>query len=263
MLIVDLAESEYHRHPALSQSGAKLLLPPSCPAVYRWQQDNPPEPSDKFDIGHAVHSLVLGVGAELVDLETDNGRLKATKDRDAEVRAAGKIPLMTAQYKAVHDMAAMVRQHPVAGPLLSGGDPELSLFWADSTRRGRLDYWRSDLGVIVDFKTTAGRVDRRSWSKTVADFGYHIQIAAYLEGVRDTGLHEDPAFLHVVQSKQPPYLVQVFEPTPDVIDVGAQLWRQAIDIYTECTATGVWPAYPPEIQPVSLPAWYTRTLESA
>lgn len=262
----DLDEARYHAHPAMSQSGAKLLLPPSCPAVYKWQRDNPPEPEEKFDVGHGVHSLVLGVGQELVEIEAKDWRLKATKEAAEQVRADGKIPLLTEQYRLVHDMADTLRAHELAGPLLTGGQAELSLFWQDertgANLRGRLDYWRPDLGLIVDYKSSAGMVDRASWSKTVANYLYHVQIAAYLEGVRLTGLHQEPEFMHVVQSKQPPYLVQVFAPDQEAIEVGAQLWRQAIDIYANCVATDEWPPYPPVIQTVTLPAWYTRTLET-
>jgi PDDEXK-like domain of unknown function (DUF3799) len=265
-VIPALPEENYHAHPALSQSGAKLLLPPSCPAIYRWHQDNPPGPDERFDIGQGAHSLLLGVGADLVEIPADDWRRKATQEQADTIRAAGAVPLLSRTYQLVHTMADTVRSHRLANALLTAGQPELSLFWSDpqtgAPLRGRLDYWRPDLGVIVDYKTTAGGVHPALWGKAMADYGYCIQAAAYIDGVRATGLHHDPAFLWVVQSKQPPHLVTVIEPDAEALAVGAQLWRQAVDIYAACTDSGQWPAYPDEISYASLPAWYVRQLET-
>jgi hypothetical protein len=70
--VYDLPADVYHADPvpaelggSLSSSGAKLLLPPSCPAIYQWARTHPTY-SDAFDFGHAAHKKVLGAGAEIV-----------------------------------------------------------------------------------------------------------------------------------------------------------------------------------------------------
>lgn len=59
----DMPEHVYLADPvpggSLSFSGAKALLPPSCPALYRHQRDHGRPPKPAFDFGHAVHSMVL------------------------------------------------------------------------------------------------------------------------------------------------------------------------------------------------------------
>ena len=100
-------ENTYHRdRGSLSCSGAKLLLPPSCPAKFRQRMDNPPPPKPHFDFGSIVHTLTLGAGSDYVVLEPAVHGLKkdgtvadsptattAWKAADAEARALGKIPI--------------------------------------------------------------------------------------------------------------------------------------------------------------------------
>ena len=52
--VYEMDEATYHQDPvpggSLSASGAKLLLPPSCPALYAWRRDHP-KVSAEFDFG--------------------------------------------------------------------------------------------------------------------------------------------------------------------------------------------------------------------
>ena len=110
-LDLDLDELAYHAHPALSQSGAKLLL--DCPARFRWEMDNRTE-RDAFDIGHAVHAKVLGEGAPIAVIPA-TGRTKAeqTAHREAKeaARAEGKTPVTAEQAAEVDAMAEAVLVH--------------------------------------------------------------------------------------------------------------------------------------------------------
>ena len=76
-------EATYHGDPvpggSLSSTGARKLLPPSCPALFRWQQDHPVH-KDVFDFGSAAHRLVLGAGPEIALLDYDNMRTKAAQE---------------------------------------------------------------------------------------------------------------------------------------------------------------------------------------
>ncbi|WP_433855104.1 hypothetical protein [Streptomyces kronopolitis] len=144
----DLTAAEYHADPAPggSSSGARLLLPPSCPALFRWEQDNPPAPKATFDFGHAAHKEVLGVGPDLVALDYDDWRTKAAREERDELRAAGAVPLLRDDYQQVLDMAAAIRQHPVASRLFEpdSGTAESALVWRDGPtgvmRRALLDW---------------------------------------------------------------------------------------------------------------------------
>ncbi|MFJ7895966.1 PD-(D/E)XK nuclease-like domain-containing protein [Streptomyces anthocyanicus] len=164
-LHTDLSNEDYHADKtSLSSSGARKLLPPSCPAKFRYEQDNPQPPSKTFDYGNAAHKMVLGNGPELVVIEHDTWNTKDAKAEVAEVRARGAIPLKQHEMDMVNAMAAAIRQHPLAAALLDPayGAPEQSGFWIDGPtgirRRVRFDWLpsiQSGRLIIPDYKGLA------------------------------------------------------------------------------------------------------------
>lgn len=274
--IDDLPEADYHADPvpggSLSHSGALRLLNDS-PAHYLWERTHRRASSAAFDLGHAAHEAILGTGAGVVVVDADAWTSKAAREARAAAHAQGMSAILTADAVAVEAMAARVREHPIAGPLLSGGTAERSMFWrdtepADPTRpawlRGRIDYTSAlpdGRPAIVDYKS-ARCAGAGAFSKAAADFGYHVQAPWYLAGNVACGGDPDAVFVHVVQEKTPPYEVAVYRLDDDALTVGARLMRAAIDLYDMCTATGVWPGYPTGITPLALPAWYLRRTET-
>ena len=266
-----MPEAEYHADPvpggSLSASGAKLLLPPSCPARVRSDQLFPPPPKDTFEFGTAAHRLVLGAGPEIVIVDAPDWRTRAAKEARDAARFEGHVPLLPADAFIVESMAVAIRAHPLAGALLDPerGKAEQSLFWQDDEtgvwRRARLDFLRDR--IIVDYKT-CDRADRESIRKAVANYGYHIQDAQYRDGVRALGIDDDPAFLFVFQEKTPPYLVNVVQLDDDAVAAGRERMRLACEIFRDCTESGCWPGYSditrdPDV--ISLPPWAARPME--
>ena len=273
--IYEMPEQEYHQDPvpggSLSCSGAKKLLRPSCPAVFAWEREHPKPPSAAMELGTAAHRLVLGTGQEIAVIDAKDWRTNKAKDAADDARAAGMVPLLTADHDQVQAMAAAIREHPVAGPLLCHGGvrAEQSWFWPDPEfgiwRRARFDSHRlaaSGRVIITDYKTTVS-ADPGKFAKTVYDLRYHMQAAWYLDAADGVlGAATDAAFLFVAQEKTPPYLVTVCELDADAVRAGDTANRTAIEIYRDCQATGIWPGYQPEndIALISLPAW-ARTRE--
>jgi hypothetical protein len=259
----------YHADPvpwgSLSSSGARKLLPPSCPALYRWEQDHGQATKRVFELGTAAHKEVLGNGPELVVIDGD-WRTKAAKQARDDARAAGAVPLHTHEYEQVQAMAAALRAHPDAARLFdaSRGKPEQSLFWVDEDdkttwRRARYDWYPVRTGnrlIIPEYKTTTC-ADPGTLRRTVYSYGYHMQAAFYLDGAKALGLAGDtePAFIFVFQEKTPPYLVTVAELDPLALEIGRARNRDAIARYAECTRTGRWPGYSSDVVTLSLPPW--------
>lgn len=262
--IYDIPEDVYHADPvpggSLSSSGARKLLPPSCPAKFWYERQNPPVPSEAQDLGTAAHKLVLGAGMEIHVIDADDWRLKATREERDDARAAGKLPLLKGEYEQVLGMADAIRKHPVAGAIFSPehGKPEQSLFHQDQDSgvwlRARLD-WMFHRPVIGDYKSSRS-ANPLSFAKSVADFGYHIQDAFYRR-VYQAITGEYPKFVFVVQEKDPPYLVSVCELDHDSVQSGHAMVQHAIERYRDCTATGTWPAYTAtdDIELITLPRW--------
>lgn len=266
----DMPEAEYHRHPALSASGAKLLLPPSCPAKYRWAMDNPSKPKRHFDLGHAVHKLVLGAGAELEIIDAPDYKTKAAQQQRDAAYDAGRVPLLPKEHEQVKAMAAAVRADPVAAALFDparGGKPEQSLFWTDAQTgvplRSRLDWLPASNGgrmIVPDLKS-ADSADPESAGRALYNYGYAGQAAFYVDGVLALGLAQSAAFVLVFVETDPPYLVSLYYPDDTAMRIGRARNRQAMEIWRDCTESGIWPGYTQDIEPISLPRWVERSYE--
>jgi len=263
----DLPAEVYHGDfvpgGSLSSTGARKLLAPSCPALFKYDQDNPPGPKKVFELGTAAHKLVLGDGPELVKVDAPLWNTNAIKAEVAAIRAAGAVPLKAAEYQQVHDMADAILRHPEAAELLNPdhGDAEQSIYWTDPntgiTRRARIDWLRRD-GQPIDYKTTQS-ADLDAISKTVYDHGYHQQADWYLNGLDALGITAaDTEFTFIFQEKQAPYLVSVICLDDTAMRVGRLLNQAAIQLYANCREADHWPGYSDGIEYVGLPAWVER-----
>ena len=263
--IYQMTNEEYHAdRGSLSSSGARMLLPPSCPALFRHAQDTPQEPKKTFELGSAAHKLVLGEGPDLIRVDADKWTTAAVKAEVAAIRDEGGIPLKPVEYQQVHDMADALRRHPVASMLFdpARGKPEQSLFWRDRPtgimRRARFDWLpdsRSGRLIIPDYKTCRS-AEPGALARAVEEFGYHQQDDWYRSACHALDIaDETAAFVFVCQEKTAPYIVTVVEMDAEARRIGAARNRRALEVFAECTESGVWPGYSDEIAYLSLPPW--------
>ena len=271
--VYDIGEAEYFADPALSCSGAKLLLPPSCPALFRYLQDHPEaaDRKDVFDFGSAAHKMVLGAGPELAvvgfgDLadESRQGQERDAARAEGEHAAAGR-RLRQGQGHGRGDPRAPDRR-AAARP----GDRRPAGAVPVLVRRGdrrtaalphRLAA-RPRPGPDRPRATTkrCSSADPDAIAKAAANYGYYMQADWYCDGIRALGLDDDPAFLFVFQEKDPPYLITVAELDDEARRAGRARNRQAIERFRDCTEAGIWPGYADDIEYISLPPWAARTL---
>lgn len=257
-------EGLYHAdRGSLSVSGAKLLLPPSCPARFKERMDNPPPPKRIFEFGHLVHLEVLGEGVETVEIDADNYRTKAAREARDRARENGKVPVLVgadanddfyAELGKARAMAAAVHSHPEANALFAGdGRPEMAMYATDPETgvrlRGRADWISSTHIVDVKTSTTSNpdELKRKFWS-----LGYHLQAAWYRDLAAAIGLGT-LGFRFVVIEKEPPYLVTVINYDGEALAEGARLNRQAINLYARCRERNEWPGYTDTTVTLSLP----------
>jgi len=258
----DLDEVVYHRDPALSASGAKRLLPPGCPALFKHDRDNGGRPNKRaFDVGHAAHAAVLGVGLELVVIDADDWRSRGARDEREAAYAAGKCPVLTKEKATVDAMAVAIRQNPRAAALLDRdhGRPEVSTFWHDNKhgidRRARFDWLPDSDGgqlIVPDYKTTAS-AEPRAFHRSIFNFGYDMQDVFYTDAIQAAELAQDVLFLFIAQETTPPYLVTVHELDDLSLIVGRKRVDRACEVFAECTATDTWPGYSDDIELVGPP----------
>ena len=173
---------------------------------------------------------------------------------------AGLEVLTDDEYDKCLAIQTAIEQHPVAGPLLTGGEAEKTLLWTDCATglecKARADYIRR--GTLIDLKTTRS-LDERDFQRTYHGFKYNCQLAMYLAGLSNGGFGFDA--LIVAVEADPPHDVAVFRPSEDSLYAGAQEVAELLERVADCTETGLWPgAYPLETE-LDLPQWYYAVQE--
>lgn len=261
-------DEDYFADDAFSQSQAKVLL--ESPARYLWAATQPVVISDAFDLGHAVHAEVLGVGLPVVEIPADllasNGAVstKAAKEFVAEAREAGRVPLVADVIRQVRAMTQAVLDNAAARAAFEAeGDVELSMWWADPESgvecRGRIDKAAATEGGIslVDLKSTVDG-SPRAFASSAAKYGYRFQGGAYSDGWEVITGDAPAGFLFVTVEKEAPYLVGTYSLSPWDIEAGRLKWREACARLTDYRAREEWPAYAtelPDFAHLDLPAW--------
>jgi len=260
-IVLDLPEAEYHAHPALSSTGARLLL--DSPARFHYAQSHPQPHKDAFDLGTAVHTKALGVGANVITYPeehlTPSGAVStkaATVAWAEEQRAAGKVLISPDRASLVDGMAEAVLAHPTARALFEqDGNAEASVFATDPDTgvelRARFDYRAA---INVDLKTTSKEASPDGFIKSVMNFGYDVQEAHYGD-VDEIVTGERRPFVFVVVETDAPHLVGVHQLDVVFRDMGQTKARRARELFASCTASGEWPGYPSHVQLLSPPVW--------
>lgn len=268
-IYADMPDEVYHGDPvpggSLSSSGARHIL--SSPAIFRYRQTHRTE-TRAFDIGHAVHAMVLGVGMKVVEIPAEllaaNGAVstKAAKQFIDDTRAEGRIPLKGGDFYPIRMMAEAILGHPTARALLErDGIPEASIFATDPLTgewvRARPDFLPPCDGgrtIVVDVKT-AESAHPGQFSRAAAKWGYHQQAPHYLDALTEVRGDPDPRMQFVIVEKSEPWLVSVCELDGEAIERGRQLNRDALNLWHQCREAGLWPGYGDEVHTISLPMW--------
>lgn len=271
----EVAERDYHRDPcpvpSLSASIAKLVL--SCPRKAwhahprlnpDWSDDR--ESTNEQDFGSACHARVLGKGADVVVVDAKNWQTNAAKNARAEARAEGKVAILTHQDVASRAMVGALKAQLLShelGWVFEKGYAERMLAWQDDGGvwcRSLIDYWRPDLNMVVDYKTTGGSADPDTWARALYQMAGDIQTAFYLRGMRKAGVSRDPRFVFVVQESDPPYACCVVGLAPAALDMAGRKVAQAVEDWRECLSTGRWPGFPATVCWIDAPVWDERKL---
>jgi hypothetical protein len=280
--VYDIPAAQYHADPvaggSLSSTGARKLLPPGCPAKFKYWLTHPDAPSKAMDFGAAAHRMVLGAGADIVEIDAMDYKTKDAQEAKKAAYAAGKIPVLPDQMDRIQEMATAILDHPLAAKVFAPGTgkAEQTIVWSTEVqwrphpkadweyttvwRRALIDYLSrlrmADGRLIVPDYKTCDSAEKTAFMKSAAKFGYHQQAPWYIDAVKAVGLTEEVCYLLVAQEKDPPYLVNVIElDETDSLMWGRDLNDHALRIYAECTATNTWPGYPPEITLGHLPKY--------
>lgn len=170
------------------------------------------------------------------------------------IDTVGRQPVAPEMYDTAYHMAQAVLRDPVAARYVTEGWAEHQIQWTDTLTgidcRGRVDHVN---GTLSDLKTTRSLV---SFERDVARFGYHAQLAWYLDGLHAVHVQTTDQPVLVAVESVAPYDVLVLRFDDDDLAVGRRVYRQYLDRLAECRSTGEWPGIGGgQVRRVVLPPW--------
>lgn len=256
-----ITRENYWTHPGVSQSQLRdLARSPMHYYAKHVARTAPVEETAAMRFGSALHMAVLEPEdyAKRYVVQDWDARTTAGKARRDSVIASGATVLGSDDAETIRAMAAALRNDPLASIILSArSHTEHPIEWEDETT-GILCKARPDAVVtlngrtsIVDLKTTAD-ASPESFAKSIADFGYAVQGAMYLDGWR-AAVGPADSFTFIAVEKGAPYAIGVYELDADSIERGRAKRTELLDKLATCRAENKWPGYAPAM--IGLPRW--------
>lgn len=263
----------YHNHKSISSSGLRTIID-ECPQAYYYNSvHNPNRPPEEkklhFNIGSAAHDLLLQAGEfhkhNFVLPQDFNGRTKDGRKLKADKEGEGFNVITHEQYAQVAAMVDAIKAHPYASGAFVDGVAERSIFWRDEETgvvcRCRPDFLPNDFKNVPDYKSTVSAKPSHIY-KSIAQYGYYMQHAWYMEGIERATGKRPQRFFFVFQEKTPPYITTCVVPDEEAIHYGQKLNRKALRIYAQCLEKDEWPGYADGVMVASLPVWKAMELDT-
>ena len=267
-----MTNAEYRSNPAISRS--ELFKIGKSPLHFKYERENPPEPSAALIFGQAFHKFVLepdGFDEEFavkpfgIDRRTRFGKEIWEK---FQLVSEFKSVIDKDDMDAIVDMREALKSNRHAAALIEQGQHETPFFWTDELTgeecKCRPDILAEFNGVpiIADLKSCAS-ADTDSFAKDVVKYGYDLQAYMYSVGVKaNTG--KDYQFVFIAVEKTPPYAVNVMQADKYILMRGEALFREYIGTYHDCKESGNWWSYNGHfgnINILSLPAYLRKDFE--
>lgn len=255
-LIHGMPFPDYLSLDRLSSSGLKAFA--RSPAHFRHASTHPSPASAAQALGTHVHGMILEPETYryAVVPECDR-RTKAGKEMYAAFLAESEGAHVVAQDQ--HDKAQAMRDavmsNHAASMLLKSGSPEVTaLFEIDEVAcKARFDWLPPQFEVVVDLKTAAD-ASPEEFARAAGRYRYHYQSAWYSMASEANGLGQRPMVFVVVEN-EPPHAVALYTLDEEAIYAATHRIERLIEQYSQCKASGNWPAYPIEVSTLSIPKW--------
>ena len=274
MALKKISNAEYHALDYVSKSHLDEVN--KSPFHYWDKYINPNrveiEPTKQMLLGSAMHTMVLE--PELFEKEyivesanapkrptaiQRNAKKPSSQTLDAiayweefDKKAVGKNLISIDDYERLTIMKQRIFDHPAASTILSlSGVAEQSYQWKDNQTgeicKSRPDFHTDDGTLIVDLKTTSD-ASELGFQKSVHNFRYHVQAGFYLRSIK-----EAEQFVFIAVESKPPYLVAVYNASPEMIAAGNRVADKNLATLAECRKSGKWTGYSEEITTLDLP----------
>ncbi len=224
-----MTNEAYHQRDEISCSQIKTILK----NPYEFLAKVKREPSKAMDFGSCVHKLVLEpdeFNNEFAIMPDIDKRTKEGKELYAQfmTQHEGKTLLNNEDFERARWCSQIALE--IAGTFFKNGKAEQSYFGElDGVPvRCRPDYYIEDKGIIIDVKTTAD-ASKDGFTKSVANFGYHIQNAFYIDTMRSLGLKAEKFMFVAIETKEP-FMIGLYELDETSIEHGRSQYKKALEL---------------------------------
>jgi len=253
---------EYRAFPALNQSAAKHLLVSA--SHYQAYINTPHEETKALRFGTFVHSAVLEphtlndlyATAPDCDRRTKEGKAMWSEFATAN---AGKT-ILDAEESAMGHLVASAARHALKVHGVEFDETEV-MYHVDYNGiplKAAIDGVAGD--YLWDIKTTGlGEATAAGMLKSIRSYRYALQ-AYWYRLVYELATGKRPlGFRFLFVEKEPPFATAVCEIGPELMSWAVSDFEKAVNLYRECSASGVWPAYPDDVQVIDVKSTTTAT----
>lgn len=251
----DMSNADYHAHEAISSSDVKMVHKST---LAHWKNKTF-KSSPTFDLGTAVHAMVLEGHLDLVERGPETRRGKEWSAAYEDAQAEGKTLLTSGDYDIAREMADSLLFHPV-GQRMAGDTVinEGSFFAVDPQTQLKLktrpdSFWQAQ-GIIYDIKTCQD-ASPRGFGKDVHTYGYAIQAAFYMYVLRLAG-YDVNQFVFACVEKAAPYAVATHILSPEYLTWGEREMHATLAKIAEAEQTGHFDTgWSHAVNVIDLPRW--------
>lgn len=240
--------------PRLSPSIAKILIEKSPMHAYNDHSllggNRADKSSEAKDEGLIYESIIFGFGLDndrFKIIQADDYRTNSAKQLRDEARENNQIPILEKNVQEYLDFGKLLLEKiNQQGIYFDGGEFQKHVEWESSSANchGFIDYWAAKTATVIDLKIVSDASPKK-FVRSFVDFGYDIQMAAYIEGIETTmpELAGRVNHLFIACEKEPPHCVQLYNMSGMMMSLGQSKWQWAKDKWAECLSTNHWPGY--------------------
>lgn len=252
----NLSNEDYHNHSAISHSAIMTFRrnPHEYYAKYILRQR---EQTRAMEIGTLVHSAILEPDEYkklyVIMPEFDKRTTQGKKDYIAFTQEKeGKIFIKEDEKNMIDVMVKYFSGSNFLQTALNSKNIEHSIFFEQDNIqcKTRPDFYTNNGSKIAfDIKTTSSS-KKRDFSKSIYEYGYDIQAAMALKGLRANGIEADN-FIIVAFEKTTPYVMSSWILKEEALERGEHIFKETIKQINEYHEQNLW-EIPNEID---LPNW--------
>ena len=271
-VIEEMTNAEYHSGAGDEAIGSSSLKTLATKTPNHFKNKKPQESKPYFDKGTACHTAILEPHLFKKNVIRGGKDRRQKEYKEAmESKTSEQVVLPDSDYEDVLRIKDAVSNSPQVNKLLYHQDArsEVSAFCIDKEtgiklkcRPDKVRPSKKDpsMDIIIDLKTTVD-ASREGFERACGNFGYHIQEAFYRRCWEQATNRKVAKFYFLAVEKEPPYAFSIFELGDMSIIEGDAVVEKALQTYSECQKTGIFPSYDTEIQKIEIPPYFIKLTE--